>query len=155
MTESARVGIDVGGTFTDIFYEGGGERRVAKIRTSVVQAGGLPDGLSSSGVDITTCRDLVYSTTLATNAILERRLDRAALVSTRGFRDIIELGRRDRPKTYGLDGEFEPLIPRHLRFEVGERVTADGDILEQPSESEVRELCARVREAGVGSVVVS
>jgi N-methylhydantoinase A len=157
MTSDLSLGIDVGGTFTDIYCEdvGTGERRVAKIRTSIVEQGGLPDGLTASGIDVTSCRDLVYSTTLATNAILERTLGRCALVATRGFRDVIELGRRERPRTYGLDGEFQPLIPRSLRFEVGERVSSTGEVLEPPVESEIRSLCRKIEAAEVGAVAIS
>jgi N-methylhydantoinase A len=157
VTSSVQLGIDVGGTFTDIYYEDteSGERRVAKIRTAVVQQGGLPEGLAASNIDIKNCRDVVYSTTLATNAILERRLDRCALIATRGFRDVIELGRRERPRTYGLDGEFEPLIPRSLRFELSERISATGEVLEKPSETEIRTLCRTIKESGVGAVVIS
>jgi N-methylhydantoinase A len=157
VTDGIRVGIDVGGTFTDIYHEdvARGERRIAKIRTSVVQEGGLPEGLAASSIDLTSPRDLVYSTTLATNAILERTLGRCALVTTRGFRDVIDLGRRERPRTYGLDGDFEPLVPRSLRFEVDERVAADGAILTRPSEDEVRALCRTIAGAEVGAVVIS
>ena len=157
MNGSVKLGIDVGGTFADIYFEDeeSGEQRVAKISTAVVREGGLPTGLAQAGIDITRCDDLVYSTTLATNAILERTLGRCALVATRGFRDVLELGRRDRPRTYGLDGEFEPLIPRHLRFEVPERTAANGDIVDPPVTPDVRAVCSAIREAGVNAVVVS
>src|SRR5262249_6494323 len=90
-----RLGIDVGGTFTDVYCEAvaAAEVRIAKVLTASVQQGGLPHGLEASGMDVRRCRDLVYSTTLATNAILERKLGACALVTTRGFRDVIELGR--------------------------------------------------------------
>lgn len=157
MSDDVRLGIDVGGTFTDIYYEdrGTGERRIAKIRTSVVQAGGLAEALGETDIDLKDSRELVYSTTLATNAILERTLDRCALVTTRGFRDVIELGRRERPRTYGLDGDFQPLIPRSLRFEVGERTAATGEVLAPPSRDDVQQLCRALAEANVGAAVVS
>ena len=151
------LGIDVGGTFTDLCWEDPerGEVRIAKVRTDAVQSGGLPHALAASGLDAGRCRDLVYSTTLATNAILERRLGACVLVTTRGFRDVIELGRRDRPQTYGLGGSFEPLVPRHLRFEVDERSSAQGEVLATPRAEEVATVCAAIREAGVETVVVS
>lgn len=157
MSGNVKLGIDVGGTFADLYLEDEetGERRVAKISTAVVREGGLPDGLAKTGIDITRCDDLVYSTTLATNAILERTLGRCALIATRGFRDVLELGRRERPRTYGLDGEFQPLITRSLRFEVPERTASSGEILDHPSIPDVRAVCSAIREADVHAVVVS
>ncbi len=156
VNSAIRLGIDVGGTFTDIFYEDVGTSTVviAKVRTSVTQEGGLPAALRAAGVDMTRVDGFVYSTTLATNAILERALPDCALVTTRGFRDILELGRRDRPRTYGLDGSFTPLIPRHLRFEVSERTAADGHVLQTPDPAELLALCAQLRTLNIAAVVV-
>jgi N-methylhydantoinase A len=152
--DSVRLGIDVGGTFTDIYYEDveAAAVVVAKVRTSTTQAGGLPAALEAAGVDMARVRSFVYSTTLATNAILERELGDCAFVTTRGFRDIIEMGRRDRPRTYGLDGSFVPLVPRHMRFE---RVSADGVVLLEPDAAEIRALAAELKPLGVGAVVVA
>jgi N-methylhydantoinase A len=152
-----RLGIDVGGTFTDIYYEDPDEASVivAKVRTSITQEGGLPSALDAAGVDMRRVGSFVYSTTLATNAILERALGRCALVTTLGFRDVIELGRRDRAKTYGLDGRFVPLIPRQLRFEIAERVNADGEVLVTPTVQVVRELGAQLRELQPAAVAIA
>jgi N-methylhydantoinase A len=152
-----RLGVDVGGTFTDIYYEDLETQAVAvaKVRTSITQSGGLPMALGAVSVDMEQVRSFVYSTTLATNAILERKLAECALVTTRGFRDIIEMGRRDRANTYGLDGEFVPLVARHLRFEVDERIDADGTVLVAPNPESVRALGHELRELGVGAIVVA
>jgi N-methylhydantoinase A len=154
--DSVRLGIDVGGTFTDIYCEGStpADAIIAKVRTSAIQQGGLPAALVAAGIDIKRARSFVYSTTLATNAILERALPECALVTTRGFRDVLELGRRDRPHTYGLDGSFTPLVPRHLRFELSERVSAEGEVLCEPDAAEVAELCERLHTLAISAVVV-
>jgi N-methylhydantoinase A len=153
---TARIGIDVGGTFTDILYEdfATSEVKIAKVLTSSVNQTGLGQALDLSGIDLSRCADLVYSTTLATNAILEGKLGRCVLVTTKGFRDVIELGRRDRAETYGLAGSFEPIIPRHLRLEVRERVSSNGTVLTPVDVDEVRELGHRIAELGVSAVVV-
>ncbi len=152
----ARIGIDVGGTFTDVLYEdlNSSQVTIAKVLTSSVNSIGLGPSLDAIGIDLSRCDDLVYSTTLATNAILERKLGRCAFITTKGFRDVIELGRRDRAETYGLDGNFDPIIPRHLRLEVSERTTSRGTILAPVDPNEVKELGHRIAELGVSAVVV-
>jgi N-methylhydantoinase A len=94
---------------------------------------------------------IVHGTTTTTNAILERKVARVGLITTRGFRDSLELGRRTRPKPYGLTGSFEPLVPRELRLEVPERMDAEGEVVtaldEAAVESAVRELVAKGCEA--------
>ncbi len=87
--------------------------------------------------------------------MLERRGSRCGLITTRGFRDVLELRRRDRPHAYGLTGTYEPLIPRHLRLEVDERITAEGEVLKPLSEPEVLEAVSRLVDEGVEALVVS
>ena len=84
------------------------------------------DGAAASFEDIAA---IVHGTTVTTNALLERKLSRCGLITTAGFRDILELGRRTRPQPYGLTGSFTPLIPRELRIEVPERMDAAGEVL--------------------------
>ena len=81
---------------------------------------------------------IVHGTTTTTNAVLERRLARTGMITTRGFRDVIELGRRTRPQPYGMTGTFVPVIPRNLRLEVSERVEASGAVRTPLDEDEVR-----------------
>ena len=85
--------------------------------------------MAAAGVEATQVEQIVHGTTATTNALLERKVARTGLITTRGFRDILELGRRTRPTSYGLTGGFEPLIPRDLRLEVAERVDADGGLV--------------------------
>ncbi|MGH8056045.1 MAG: hydantoinase/oxoprolinase N-terminal domain-containing protein [Candidatus Entotheonellia bacterium] len=125
------VGVDVGGTYTDLVLmdEEGDEIQVAKVfSTPGDQSIGLMAGLAQTGVSPQDLMMLAHGTTVATNAVIERRGARCGLMTTRGFRDVIELRRRDRPSTYGLIGEFTPLIPREHRLEVDERVLLRGRV---------------------------
>ncbi len=126
------VGIDVGGTFTDLFFsrDGLGVDRVLKVpSTPDDPSRGLVDALAAAGVRPDDIDLIVHGTTIATNAVIERKGARCALVTTRGFRDILELGRRDRQRMYGLTGVQNPLIPRDLRWEVDERLDHQGRVM--------------------------
>jgi N-methylhydantoinase A len=158
MTNAAKViGVDVGGTFTDLILmdEAGGAPRVAKVPTTPDnQAFGVLAALEETGVPLAEVRTIVHGTTTTTNAMLERKIATAGLITTRGFRDVIELGRRTRPQPYGLKGRFEPLIPRERRFEVGERLDAEGEVLVPLDEEETRAAAIALREAGCDSLVI-
>ena len=150
------VGVDVGGTFTDFLLIDSArqEFRVAKLPTSAERAQGFLDGIAALDVAPSSIDWLVHGTTAGTNALLERKGARCGLVTTRGFRDVLELGRRTRPHAYGLSGSFEPLIPREHRLEVRERVDARGRIIEALDEDEVRAAVATLLAAGVESLVI-
>jgi len=98
---------------------------------------------------------VLHGTTVGTNALLERSGGPAALVATRGFRDILELGRRTRPQTYGLRGHFEPHIPRWHRYEVSERIDAQGVVVHELSLGEVKQLAAMIKRDGIRSIAVA
>src|SRR6195952_181490 len=115
------AGIDVGGTFTDLIVvdDASGEVRIAKVPTTVDnQAFGVLAALDAAGVDPASLDAIVHGTTTTTNAMLERKIATVGLITTRGFRDVLELGRRTRPTPYGLKGRFVPLIAREYRLEV-------------------------------------
>ncbi len=153
----AVVGVDVGGTFTDcIYYDGAsGAVRLAKARTTVHnQAGGVLAALDAAEVDLREVAFLVHGTTTTTNAVLERRLCKTGLITTAGFRDILELGRRTRPKPYGMTGVFVPVIPRDLRFETPERVLADGSVLTPLDEAAVASAADRLAADGCEAIVI-
>jgi N-methylhydantoinase A len=152
------VGIDVGGTFTDLYYSGDAQRphRILKVPSTPHDPSvGLLDALRAAGVDPSGLDAILHGTTIATNAVIERRGATCALVTTRGFRDVIELGRRDRPKMYGLTGVHVPLVPRDRRYEVDERLDHHGNVLVPLNEDELRRVGRALKEHGVDSVVIS
>ena len=115
------------------------------------QAQGVLAALEAAGVSPADIDLVIHGTTTTTNAMLERKTARVGLITTRGFRDTLELGRRTRPKPYGLSGTFEPLIPRELRLEVAERMDARGEVSTPLDEDAGRgggasAACRRVRE---------
>ena len=122
------VGVDVGGTFTDLFWFDEAERRFAIAKTPSHrgdEAVGFIEGLKRLG-PIEDMGSIVHGTTVGTNALLERTGARIGVITTRGFRDVLEMRRRDRPRTWGLWGDFTPVADRDMRLEVDERVLADG-----------------------------
>ena len=151
------AGVDVGGTFTDLIAldPGAGEVRLAKVPTTPQnQAFGVLDALGRTGIALSEIALVIHGTTTTTNALLERKLAKTGLVTTRGFRDVLELGRRTRPSPYGLRGWFEPLIPRELRLEVAERMDADGEVVVPLDEAALGEAVARLAAAGCVSLVI-
>lgn len=122
------VGVDVGGTYTDLFLfdEATGAARVGKVPTTRGQeATGFASGVEGLAL-LPGISAIVHGTTVGTNALLERKGARAGLITTRGFRDVLEMRRRDRRQTWGLIGGFVPVIPRDMRIEINERTLADG-----------------------------
>src|SRR5580704_104701 len=158
-----RIGVDIGGTFTDVALvdDASGRIGVAKVPTtpSDLAAGVLAALRTAMGRHRVAASDvglLSHATTIVTNAILEERGARAALVTTRGFRDVLELRRSARADLYDLfqDGP-SILIPRRRRFEITERVGADGAIVTPLAEEEIDGLIAGLRAARVAAVAVS
>ena len=144
---SAIVGIDVGGTFTDLYFsrDGLSVDRVLKVpSTPDDPSRGLIDALDAAEIESSELDLILHGTTIATNAVIERKGARCALITTRGFRDVLELGRRDRQRVYGLTGVQNPLIPRSLRWEVDERLDHEGNILHPLDPGQVRELGRQV-----------
>lgn len=151
------VGVDVGGTFTDllVFDTDSGRVRLAKVSSTLAnQADGVMVAIEAADVDLTQTRSIVHGTTTTTNAVLERKLSRTGLITTRGFRDVLELGRRTRPAPYGMRGTFEPLVPRDLRVEVDERMDAAGRVRTPLDEAGVEQAVAALLAAGCDSLVV-
>jgi N-methylhydantoinase A len=151
------LGVDIGGTFTDLLLVDtiSGTFRVAKVATTPGdQSVGFMDGLAALGIAIDEIATIVHGTTIGTNAILERKGVRCGLITTRGFRDVLELGRRTRPNAYGMIGSFEPLIPRPLRMEVSERIGADGTILVPLDEEEVSVAVGHLLARGAEALVI-
>ncbi|MGH6912924.1 MAG: hydantoinase/oxoprolinase N-terminal domain-containing protein, partial [Geminicoccales bacterium] len=151
------IGVDVGGTFTDLVLiePDTGEVRVAKVpSTPDNQADGVLRAIEAASADLATVATINHGTTITTNALLERKIARTGLITTHGFRDVLELGRRTRPQPYGLLGRFEPLIPRERRLEVAERMDADGEVLVPLDEEAVREAARALLAMGCESLVI-
>ncbi|MDX1540354.1 MAG: hydantoinase/oxoprolinase family protein, partial [Geminicoccaceae bacterium] len=157
MAAETIVGVDVGGTFTDLVVveRKTGRATISKVPTTPEdQASGVLHALARSDVRLDQVAALVHGTTTTTNALLERKIARVGLITTAGFRDVLELGRRTRPKPYGLLGSFEPLIPRERRLEVAERMTAAGDVLVPLDEDAVRDAVQHLRELGCQALLI-
>lgn len=150
------AGIDVGGTFTDVVLVNTKthEIRIRKVPTSAGNQGeSFLRGLTESG-DLHEIDAIVHGTTIGTNALLERKGARVGLITSRGFRDVIELGRRTRPFDYGLTGSFEPLVPREHRLEIPERVDAHGNTRIMLDEAALRQATRLLLDAGIEAVAV-
>ena len=150
------AGIDVGGTFTDVavYDTETGSARTSKVFSTRNQADGLLRALRQVVETVGQIAAVVHGTTVATNAILERKGARVALITTAGFQDVLELRRRDRPETYGLTGGYRPLIPRSRCVELGERLGADGGVVAELDVDSVRRVVSRLEELNVEAVGV-
>jgi len=155
------LGVDIGGTFTDVVLLGGDGSMVAKKVLSTVDdyAGGIMAGLAEACRDARVPADVldavVHGTTVATNTILEGTGARTALITTSGFRDVLELRRIRIPQLYNLLYEKPaPLVPRRLRFEVDERVGPRGEVVRPLGEGSVDDALDRIRRAGVQALAI-
>jgi N-methylhydantoinase A len=159
---SARLGVDIGGTFTDLVLadETTGRLRVGKVLTTPKDPAhavehGVTALLGDAGMTATAVRAVAHGTTLATNALIERKGARTALLTTRGFRDAIEIGREGRYDMYDLFIDPPaPLVPRHLRVEVDERVGPDGGVIRPLDEDGARRVVHELIAAGVESIAI-
>jgi N-methylhydantoinase A len=151
------AGVDVGGTFTDlvIFDPLSGGVRLAKVPTTLPnQSGGVLNAFAEAGAALSGIDLIVHGTTTTTNAVLERQLSKTGLITTQGFRDVLELGRRTRPQAYGMHGRFTPVIPRDLRLEVPERMDARGRVVTPLDEGAFADAVTRMRDAGCEALVI-
>ncbi|WP_087686848.1 MULTISPECIES: hydantoinase/oxoprolinase family protein [unclassified Pandoraea] len=155
------VGVDVGGTFTDLFVldEAAGVARIVKVpSTRGEEARGFMNGIerveSAGRGGAAAIATIVHGTTVGTNALLERKVARTGIITTTGFRDVLEMRRRDRPATWGLRGNFTPIVPRDLRLEVDERVLADGTVHTDVDIAQVEAAARALLEAGCEAVCV-
>ena len=151
------VGVDVGGTFTDVFVidQTSGTLATAKVpSTKDDQSLGFVDGIARQIDDFADIRTIVHGTTVGTNALLERKGARTGIITTDGFRDVLEMRRRDRPTTWGMRGNFTPVVERTDRLEVSERTLADGTILQAVDTDVVIERAKSLLDQGCEAVCV-
>jgi N-methylhydantoinase A len=157
---AARLAVDIGGTFTDVALEHRGVRTTIKVLTTpaapeVGVLTGVRTILDTSGVAAADIDLIIHGTTLATNALIERKGARTALLTTKGFRDVIAMGNESRYDQYDLNITLpEPLVPRSLRLPIAERLDNTGRVLDALDENDVRALVPRLRSEQVASVAV-
>ncbi|MBH61472.1 MAG: hypothetical protein CL569_03275 [Alphaproteobacteria bacterium] len=157
-----RLGIDIGGTFTDItvLEEDTGRVTVTKVPSRRSDPGGalinaVERGLELAAVNAEDVTMLVHGTTIVTNAVLEKKLPQTSLVTTDGFRDVLEIGRHFRPDMYDLmQDKPEPVVPRERRYSVSERMSAEGNVLTEPDQAEVSNLFDVIRDSGSQAVAI-
>ena len=152
------IGIDVGGTFTDLFFvdRQTGAAFTGKLPSTVEdQSIGLVEGISRQLDDFADIDTIVHGTTVGTNALLERKGTRTGLITTAGFEDVLEMRRRDRPHTWGLRGGYQPVISRDLRLGVAERTLADGKIETELDGEAVKQAARQLLEAGCEGVCIA
>lgn len=155
-----RVGVDTGGTFTDFVFETAGGLRIFKLAStpddpSRAITEGLKKIVAETGIKFPQL-EVVHGTTVGTNALLQRRGARVALVTTAGFEDVIEIGRQARPELYNLNAvKPAPLVSSQLRFGVDERVAASGEVLQALNKKAIEKLFAEVRQSKCEAIAVS
>ncbi|HYR39126.1 MAG TPA: hydantoinase/oxoprolinase family protein [Methylomirabilota bacterium] len=159
---SSRIGVDIGGTFTDLVWvdDATGAVKVGKLLTtpkdpSQAVEQGVVTLLSDAGAAAAEVRSVIHGTTLATNALIERKGARTGLLTTAGFRDAVEIGHEGRYDMYDIFIDSPaPLVPRHLRLEVTERMAADGRVLVPLEDGSARAAIARLRDAGAEAIAI-
>ena len=155
-----RAGIDIGGTFTDIllFDERAGSFTIGKTLTTPEDpSDGVMNALAEVNAQtsgsLSDIAQIVHGTTLVTNALIERKGAKTALITTRGFRDALEIAREHRYDLYDLMIELPtPLVPRYLRLELDERMLSDGSVLRSPSRAEISGLIQSLKNDGIEAV---
>jgi N-methylhydantoinase A len=156
--DRVRLSADVGGTFTDIaaFNERTGEFRLGKTLTTPSRlVDGIETGVTKAGAAFSSARLFLHGTTTAINTILERTGAKCALLTTQGFRDIYEIGRVNRPESYNLFFQkHQPLIERALRFEIRERIDAQGRVLVKLDEAQVRGVVDDLARSGIEAIAI-
>ena len=158
--KSIRLGVDIGGTFTDVVLEYGTVFFSAKVLTTYrTPEDAIIEGMQrvchESGIEPSQISQIIHGTTLATNALIERRGAKTALITTDGFRDVIEMRTESRFEQYDLNLTLpKPLLPRNFRYTIKERVQADGQVLKPLKRPEIESLVDQIKSAGFESIAV-
>ncbi|MSQ56055.1 MAG: hydantoinase/oxoprolinase family protein [Limnohabitans sp.] len=150
------VGVDVGGTFTDLFVLNtqDGSAQIVKVpSTRGEEANGFMNGIARVHANAAAAvRTIVHGTTVGTNALLEKKIAKTGIITTRGFKDVLEMRRRDRPQTWGLRGTYSPIVARNLRLEVDERVLADGTVHTPVNLNQIKQAATQLIDMGCDAV---
>ena len=161
MRETGRIGVDIGGTFTDIVLFTDRGRTVSRktpstpLRPEQAVLTGIRLALEESGLEANDIVSVLHGTTVGSNAILQKRGGRTALVTTRGFRDVLEIGRLRTPGMFDLSWDKpEPLVPRHWRYEVSERIAANGAVIAPLDGQQLLDVGAFLQAEGIESVAI-
>src|SRR5215471_8041726 len=155
-----RLGVDIGGTFTDVALDSGGQRYTAKVLTTpAAPERGVLDAiravLAQARIEPATLGIIIHGTTLATNALIERKGARTALITTEGFRDTIEIRHENRFEQYDINIDLPPpLVPRRWRYGVKERVDAQGGIVTALDEADALRIIDEIKGQGIEAVAV-
>lgn len=156
MKNAVRIGVDTGGTFTDIFIEKNGTVEIKKIpSTPEIPSLAILEGIAPF-LKSKTAPFIIHGTTVATNSLLENKGGRVALITTKGFEDVLFIGRQTRHQLYSLDGEKRtPLLPKKHCLGVEERVLADGTVEKDLSLHELEKICEKIQKLKIDAVAVS
>jgi len=160
MAKSARLGVDIGGTFTDVVLETDGKSYSTKVLTTYTAPedaiiDGMHEVCKKANLGTAAIGQIIHGTTLATNALIERRGAKTAFITTQGFRDVIEMRTESRFEQYDLNLTLpEPLLPRNRRYVVDERMDADGNVLKPINRRDVEALAGELKTAGYESIAV-
>ena len=157
-----RIGVDTGGTFTDVslMNETTGEMLITKVPStpsnpSLAVINGVKQIVEETGIDFKQISFFIHGSTVATNALLEGKGSRTALITTKGFKDVLQIGRQTRPKLYDFRARrAEPLVARNLRFELDERTNYKGNIMKEVDRNEVLELAEKLKVNKITSVAI-
>jgi len=158
--QAVRLGVDIGGTFTDVVLERGGALFSTKVLTTyrapeeaIVE--GMARVCAQAQINPGEITQIIHGTTLATNALIERRGAKTALITTEGFRDVIEMRTESRFEQYDLNLTLPPpLLPRNFRYTITERMQADGQVLKPINRAEIEALVGEIKQAGFESIAV-
>ena len=150
------IGVDIGGTFTDLVGYRDGQMVLAKTLTTPSNpALGVANALELSGTSLSELDEFLHGSTMAINTVLERKGSKTALLTTQGFRDIYEIGRGNRPDAFDMNFQRpEPLVPRDLRYEIQERLNAQGQVVTPLNEAQLLDLAAQWQVNGIEAVAV-
>ena len=157
---SVRLGVDIGGTFTDVVLEVGNESFSTKVLTTyTAPENAIVDGMhqvcNKANIEASSISQIIHGTTLATNALIERRGAKTAFITTEGFRDVIEMRTESRFEQYDLNLSLpDPLLARNCRYVIKERIGARGEVLIEPEQAEIDSLIQEIRKQGFESIAV-